>query len=1403
MGDRRRSRSRTRTRLAALARAAALVLPLAIVLWWFLLRERPEEAPPAAERELGPPEDTIMVPPPPAPGEVPIGIRSFEREISARLAADRPRVAPLTGPLSVRLLDVRWEDRRGRPFFEARAVLALLDAGALQAGNVVAHAVTLSGPELVLERRRRDEPWNYESVLAGLLGEEEPPTARNGMRPRERAIVLLRNVRIEAGDVVVRPPGPDVYRFREIDARLPRVALSVPGQPPAISIARITTVAEVPVTDRPLVVALRDGLLTFPEDRLEFDVERLQVAGSVFADARGEWRPGAPGLGVEATLRAERLRFADVRFLVPELPPEGVAQFTLEVEPLVRARTALRFRNLSARAVSSQVAGALDVAIGGTAGPALLAVDLRLEPLALALVERFTGPLPYDGTLRGRVQGTAAALTFDLVARLTAPGVAPFTAGLAGRAVLAEAGFAIRSLDVELRSVPLAALRPLAPGLPLRGLVSGRISLRGEPGEVPLLLDVTLTVAGGSVVLVGSLDLTGPVPAYDLDGRLVGVELQQILEPEVPPVALTANFSVVGSGLDLERMAARLRMAGRFTGWETGPADSLLVRAAVEDGVLALETLEVDLATLALDAEGTWRFTAPAAGGVEYRLVVSSLEPFGPYLPFLPDAPAGGSLQTAGMLAGTLDAPRVEGEIEADRLRYGEWAARAAEARYALTLAGPLPDLRVHLTAQGVETPGGAVYDTAVANVVFARPRFTVDVEAARAEGSRLELAAEGRLEADGRGEALVRRLILELEEERWVLDRPATIEWGAAPGVVVRNFLAREVAGPGRIAVEGRIPPTAEADLRVDIAALPVDDVLRFLGREPTLTGELWAEIRARGPREAPRVVFDFRLVEGRFRTLPVSRLQGEALFEGQRLVAEATAGLDTAGAIELRASIPMALDLDLVPQFRLLDTQPLRVSLVADSLSLSAIGALTPEIQDAEGTARIRATVTGTPASPRLAGAVQVRNAAATVPALNQRYEEITADIVFQNERALIRQFRARSDGWANATGTITFEEIDRPVADITVTFDEFRAIGVEDQTAAAVWGELRIAGDLRRPVVTGEVTLNDGTVMVPRFGADALAEEIGDVDEPAIGLAREPGAAEPAPWFEDVLLDEVIVEAGDALWFATEQARVQLTGELILLKMDEDLRIFGSLEGERGTFTLRVGPIVRRFDIVRASVRFFGSPDPNPAIDITASRTVIDPAGRRVEILIRIGGTLNAPTVALTTPEGAPIPESELLSFLLFGQPSFALADGGLQGGFVEEALFGVGSLAEILSIELEEELVADLGLPLDYFQIRPTAGPFGGLGAPTVVFGTEVAEDVFLTVDAGLATLFGPTEATTNVWAVRLEWRIDPEWTLELGLEPVNRGRLFRGITTGLPVARPEQQFILELRRRWTY
>jgi hypothetical protein len=1376
-----------------IAGMAVGVIVAVLVLWLFIQAMRGAGVPvEVSDREMDEIERIEPGPPPAThqPGAGLIGAR--ERRISERLEALRVAARPLSGPLAVTLRDLTWTDPTGARFARVDFIQGQLSATALQRGDVILENVVARRPVVTMRQGRPGGPWNFELVFAELLDDTRPAGPVR--------TIQVRNLQLLDGRVDVTRPGQR-FSFLGLQARLPLLVLSQPGlAAPYLTVARLDAEFVQPDPQARLAVTARDGRFDFPDGRVGFDVAQAMLDGTQLADLRGVWNPADPGFGITADGRAIALNFEDVGFMLPEtFPAAGTATFAFSVRPLPGDLTEATLTGLDARSNGSRALGSLTVQFGEEQF-ALLAADLRLDPLQFALVEPFTGPLPYGGFLTGRVHGTGGDIAFDLAANLTAPGVPRFVVDMEGSARVTPDGLALQRVVLDLDRVPLTALRPIAPGIPLDGVVTGRVALTGTPDRAPLAVDVRLELGLGVALVTGTVDLTGPIVRYDLAGRLLGVDLQAVLAVPAPPVALTAAFTLAGAGFDPAAMDAAIRLDGRFTGWQAAPGDTIALAARIQRGAIEVQTFAATLATLDATARGTWRFLEPQAGAIAYELDVTSLQPWGPYLPLVGDPVAAGSVRLAGTITGTLERMRFAGALTAADVRAGAWAAGSLQASYDVTTGGELlPVAVVDATAVGVMTPTVGDFTEAVLRLRMTPPGFDLALDARRPDGGAVELLATGLVPQVGPREIVLQRARFDLDNAEWTLLRPATFRW-AGDEVVVDELVLEDVAGEGRLEVAGRVLPLDALDATVRVAALPAGELQRLAGQPERLTGLLWLDAQVRGAAADPLVDVTFRVEHGSIADVPLLLLEGRATYLNQETQLVALAMVDTIGRVDMRARLPSVLQLGAEPAFELIDGVPLEGTLRAEQLGFAAIAAFFPEIRNATGLVNAQVNLGGTAENPVVDGTFALAGGAMTVQPLNQRYTEMSAVVDFDGRRLVLTDVRARSDGWLTVGGQVVLERLDQPVLDLEFSFTGFRPVGVDGQRDVAVFGTVGLAGAPLALVLTGAITVDDGYVPIPQFGGPGA--DLIDITRPppVIGQPIEPVPDDGV--LQNLRIVNFTVTAGDGAWFIADDARAQLAGTLVINKVGDATPIVGTLEGTRGQYILIAGPIVRRFDIVSAQVRFLGSSTPNPAIDITARRVVFDPGGRELPVDVRITGTLETPRLALAGGEVLDLAEGELLSLLLFGQPGFVLGDDLVPGEAVLEQAF-LGGLAELAAIELERGFA---GLGLDIFQIRLGHGPLGGLGAPTVIMGRQLRDDVFLTVETGITALFGgggAGDSPVGTWAVRLDWAFEPRSRLRLAYEPVFLGRGLRGAGFALPLTPPQQQLLLEVRRRWVY
>ena len=1315
------------------------------------------------------------------------------RNISTRLNAERKSATPMRGNMSFRATNIVWKDPRNPDFARVGDLRGTINPNAAGAGNIIVTGVSISDADIYVEQERSGGEWNYQRVLARMKTDDTGG-------PKKLFVITdlaVRNTR-------VRVNGPDDdFVFENLAAHASRVDLSGPNLPaPRVQVTRATGILAMRNERRPIAVS--NAALRFPETGVEFNVAELTTGETRVTSLVGVFGGGLPGIGVRAMGRADNIRFEDIRFMSPRIPATGTASANFAIRPISDVRTEIVLSAGTVRTEGSTITGSATVIVGGDR-PQLLEVDARFDPLNLALVENLMGDtvdLPYRGTITGTARGSNGLINFDVNTRLTsADARTPFATHLTGSVFFSDAGFELRRLDANLREVPLLALRAVMPGLPLSGTISGRVSLNGNPKTAPMNLNVRLELALGVAIVEGTVDIRGAEPAYNLTGRLLAVNLDQLIEPSVPPVFVSANFTLNGRGSKPETMDARVHLDGRFTGWRSTPRDSIHMDVRILAGQVTIDTAAVKLASMTGSARGSWRFISPSSGAIGYQVAFDPLTPFGPYFPAIGDEDAAGNLLVRGTASGEKGRIVFAGDATGSNLRLGQWGASALDSKYQFVVGPAVPEIQFNASARDLTTPTAGAYTTATATVSLISPAFALEVKAQRTgDAGGLEIVADGRIPPTGAREVILHRARLELGNEQWALQQPAVFAWSSErnAAVNIRNLDFREVNGDGRINIDGRVRPPSSADFRVETVSVPVGEVQRLLGMQPKIEGELDSNLAILVTAGVPRITGRFTLDSAMVQEVRFSSLTGDINYENDRLVTTAAAVVDDAGRLDMRAELPLDLRFGDSTVIRMRDTGPVNITLVSDSISVAPFAVLSPYIENATGRMTANLAVTGTVQTPLLSGTIALRNGAVDVVPANERYDSINAVLELRDQRAVIRELVARSDGRVTATGSIEFRDLNRPVFDVTANFTDFRAAGVEGQTAAQVNGQAHLGGPMDGAVLTGDVELSDGYFPVPMVFTSPLDDELEMLAEP--GAAPDPNAQAPSAFMENLRIDDFRVRAGESLWFAMPDARAQLEGDLIFDKSGEDIRITGSLTGTRGQYTLRAGPIVRRFDVVEVNVRFLGDTDINPLINIVASRVIVDPAGRQMEIRVRVGGTMRAPTLALASADAANIPQSELLSFLLFGQSTFGLTGGGLVPGqaIVTETFWG--GLTELLSLELEDELI-DAGVSFDIFQLR-FGNRVASLTEPSIVVGEEIANDVFITVETGLGVLSGQSLGAPTV---RLEWRINPTTTARLGYELVNPGRALRGVTVAYPAIETytQRQYTVDIRKRWSW
>jgi len=1051
-------------------------------------------------------------------------------------------------------------------------------------------------------------------------------------------------------------------------------------------------------------------------------------ADVVYRDARVAGRPanhlsilgrlrlgGASGMVFDTlTIRESDVDLATVRVLVPSNPLVGRAAIEGSVTGPWRAFT---WRGSALHRDGERPVSVMRGTVFlDTRNPvSAFDADVGLTPLVLEGLAGTWPDLPVSGTLHGTVHARGTMERFDLDADLHGP-----PGHFAGHGVIRSEGTAwgFDSVDMRFDSLDLAAFQDTSFHTQLIGTLAG--SGRTDPDH-PTLGRLLVTLGAGWV-------------------REVPID--------------SARFNVLSDSTGLTVDTA-------FVRWPNGRLEAAgrLARSAPSQGTITVHAEAAEL-------------------GVFDSLANALLHP--PVDTTLAARPLGGRAEFTATLGGALDSLTLETRVSVNEVTWQRF--RLPAARSTLSYAGGVSGaVRFHAV---IDTATWGAWSIGAATLGAEGRRDSLRWEVAGLVGPTDSLVAGGRWHQAGDTVAVgIDSLFAALTAHTWRLSRPAVLLRSAGAWQVDSLTLAA-TDGSGDLRFAGVLPSDRPGAATLSTLGLDLRDVMGLMQRDTVgILGRGAADLTIGGTAAAPLLRGTFSLSEGGFREFRAPYLQGALDYSAKQL--QASVLLWRTGKQALAISID-SLPLDLAfsgVKDRLVDG-PLFIRATADSADLGLLEAFTTNLRHVRGSLTADVTLSGRWGDTRLGGTVAVTDAAATLPGLGVRWDQMNSRLHLVGDSVVVDTLSVHGgEGTASITGSARFERDQTPTLDLRVRADRFRAMDVRNYLTLVASGRFRVTG----PVFAA--TLRDATVRADAgalYFADLVTKQIVDLNDPATAdlvdtaLVRE---ARLGPSFQNRFIDSLRITdlrltVGEDFWLRSADANIKLSGATAVNKFGRNYRLDGTLTAERGQYTLKMGFITRDFDVQRGTVRFLGTPDLNAELDLTADHKVKTSDGTAdIDIQASITGTLLVPKLTLVNPANPQMVETDIVSYLMFGRSTASLqgsqtAEGARQQRAVATAW---SYLAPALSSEIERTLISDLGVPVDYIQIRP-----GGIGASsiegsssaltTVSAGWQVGRQTYVALNAGICNV-NPTDVSYRNFGASLEQRLRREWRLTLSVEPV--------------------------------
>lgn len=980
----------------------------------------------------------------------------------------------------------------------------------------------------------------------------------------------------------------------------------------------------------------------------------------------------------------------------------------------------------------------------------------------------------------------------------------------------------ITSADVEFRPLAVGLLDGLAPELELTGDAWGRISLNGDLRDVTVAAD--LAVGAGRLVGRGRVDLAAPAEGYRLELEADDLPLYQLSTRLPDATAWSGRLGLEGRGLSPDSM--EVDVIGTAHASRVGPVrvDTVSTGFRVRSGVLITDSLRATIA--GVDVVGRGRlglidgrfgsasldFNAdrlvglrPALMGVADSIMVQEaltpldreflllqgIEP--DTLPREDDVRLDGSVVGAASISGHLTDLDLGVVL---RLTDAAWKQNTIDSATVAVTATGLP------ATDGAWQIGASAYGIDVAGRRFEQGGFEADmyqldgegrVDVLRRPGEQYRAAGAFVIDSAG-GSIDMESASIQVQDQVWTLLRPAHLAWSERTLTVDSIEIARPSDDPMRLVAAGTLTRGGESDLDISVSGLHVERLLHVAQLDRLEAGgHVDLDIRVRGPAEAPRIESEFRIDGPRYGAMQLTRVDGTLSYRARELQFELD-GIDgTRTAMRGTGTFPV--DLALVEVEDRVPDLAMDMRLVADSLDAAIALSYVTALEGVVGTVSGEVDVRGTPENPAPEGVLTLSNAAWSIEAIGVRHSGLNGEVTLHGDRTADVNLTSRGNGRSDVTGTVLLQPFSDPLLNLNFQFTRFLAVSRPD-IEGSISGSFDLGGRYTRPLAQGALTVDEGAIYVDEL---QRAAGVVDLNDPFLftgGLAVDTTALVSQPLFQglrnpffDNLRVDVDLSVPRGSWLRSIDSDVELAGDLLVRydRTKSDFVLIGELEAVRGSHRV----LGRTFELDGGNVLFLGRPGLNPDLNIQASSRIRRQNEPPLNVDALVEGTLVQPVVTLTTEE-AGLAEEDLVSYLIFGQPSGALGgrsgEVGRLGGnsVVSSAVQGtVTFVGGVLTNQFGSALFRDY---LDYFSVQQSGGG-QSLGRdyvadPQLELGRYVGDDVFAVMVLRPWDT-GPQDQNT-VAGLRVEWALTDDYNVEGFLEDrfLRSGSAALGASSGL-------------------
>lgn len=728
-------------------------------------------------------------------------------------------------------------------------------------------------------------------------------------------------------------------------------------------------------------------------------------------------------------------------------------------------------------------------------------------------------------------------------------------------------------------------------------------------------------------------------------------------------------------------------------------------------------------------------------------------------------------------ITGTIDSLQISGKLQIDSLLYNNFNVK-------------------HIKSDWTAIKDGSAFSGQAALHIrdFTPPNFMIekiDLQAnlrERALGLVLDIKSEdlalhtkSRFIRDTIPEITISDLKFDIKDQHWSSEeRQARIVLDKNK-YTLDNFrlTSGSSSGTQTISAQGVLSLTGKEDFSVNIERFDIGALGENLALPLNLAGILSLNLDLRGTAENPVLDGRFKVSEGSFNAFNYKQFTGEIDYGRKKFIWQLNLTPEEKDSLVIDGYLPVNFSLADTNRRGLLKNEPMEIQIKTDRFPINLLKVSGFNLQKSSGYIRNDLRVNGTPAEPAIKGTFRIEDSAVEMPQYGIDYKNIQLVLLADSAAITLDQLQVEGpeEGWIRANGRVEFDS-----SLFSGKLREFKfEMSSEDfymsnhhHHQLQLSGNAFLGGTVANPEIDGDLIVNRSSIYLPAVtgeGSQPAEDEtslpllvrerrrqIANVDTIISRKGTRPAQAnEEQTEFYKNLRGTVKITIPRNTWIKNDDMRLELSGDIELVKNGPDFEIFGPVEIIRGQYDL----LGRRFTIEDGKLVFQGGKKINPRVTLTANYTFRTQAREKRELILNVTGNAENPNIQFTLDEQE-ISEGNAIAYIMFGRSLDELTSGQREGvaeagGGASAGELATGFAANLISAKITELVGKELNL--DYIEVKSD----DNWQSASFVVGKYITNDLFVSYQQE----FGDTQDdTTPKEVVTMEYELTDFLFLQL-------------------------------------